>query len=187
MPHVDRLKERASKITVFVYNHVALVAWLRNRLGWIEIGRPGATRFATTFLAFGSIHVHKHDLQALMTSKFFVDNRLARELKAKEAVSIILYNSFWDDINVIVKISSPLIRLLWIVDSDQRPAIGYVFKGMYRAWLGIKKIFRMKKHLYKPYTSIIKNRCDKHLRKDLHAATHWLNPAFQYAKENFCW
>ena len=95
--------------------------------------------------------MHKHDLQALVASKFFVDNRLARESKAKEVVSIILDNSFWDDINVLVKISSPLIRLLWIVDSNQRPAIGYVYEGMHRARLGIKKIFRMKKHLYKPY------------------------------------
>ena len=37
-----------------------------------------------------------------------MDNRLARESKAKEVVSIILDNSFWDDINVLVKISSPL-------------------------------------------------------------------------------
>ncbi|XP_075645343.1 uncharacterized protein LOC142616356 [Castanea sativa] len=94
MPHVGRLNEHASKITVFIYNHVALVAWLRNRPGWTEIVRPRATRFATTFLAFGSIHVHKHDLQPLVTSKFFVDNKLARELKAKEAVFIILDNSF---------------------------------------------------------------------------------------------
>ena len=71
--------------------------------------------------------MHKHDLQVLVTSKFFVDNRLARELKAKETVSIILDNSFWDDINVLVKISSSLIRLLRIVKFDQRPAIGYVY------------------------------------------------------------
>ena len=82
------------KLTIFIYNHVALIAWLRNGPGWTDIVRPGATRFATTFLSFGSIRVHKHDLQALVTSKFFVDNRLARELKAKEAVSIILDNSF---------------------------------------------------------------------------------------------
>ena len=186
MPHVDRLKKCASKIIVFIYNHVALIAWLRNRPGWTDIVCVGATRFATTFLLFGSIHVHKHDLQALVTRKFFVDNRLARELKAKEAVSIILDNSFWDDINVFVKISSPLIRLLWIVDFDQRLAIGYVYEGMHRAWLGIKKIFRMKKNLYKPYTSIIKNRWDKHLRKDLHATAYWLNLAFQYDEEKFC-
>ena len=185
MPHVDSLKKRASKVTVFIYNHVALIAWLRNRPGWTDIVCARATRFATIFLSFGSIHVHKHDLQALVTSKFFVDNRLSRELKAKEASSIILDNSFWDDINVLVKISSPLIRLLWIVDSDQRPAIGYVYEGMHRARLGIK-IFRMRKYLYKPYTSIIKNRWDKHLRKDLHATAYWLNLAFQYDEENFC-
>ena len=178
MPHVDRLKEHASKVTIFIYNHVALIAWLRNRPSWTKIVRSRATRFATTFLAFGSIYVHKHDLQALVTGKFFVDNRLTRELKAKVVVSIILNNSFWDDINVIVKISSPLIRLLRIVDSDQRPVIGYVYEGMYRAQLGIKKIFQMRKHLYKPYTLIIKNRWDKHLCKDLHAAAYWLNPAF---------
>ena len=94
MPHVDSLKKRASKVTVFIYNHVTLIAWLRNRPSWTNIVRPGATRFATTFLSFGSIHVHKHDLQALVTSKFFVDNILARESKTKEAVSIILDNSF---------------------------------------------------------------------------------------------
>ncbi|XP_065626362.1 uncharacterized protein LOC136066252 [Quercus suber] len=176
MPHVERLKNRATKVTVFIYNHVALIAWLRKRPGWTDIVRAGATRFATTFLSFGSLHVHKHNLQALVTSKFFVDNRLARESKTKEVVSIILDNSFWDNINVLVKISSPLLRLLRIVDSYQRPAIAYVYKSMHRARLGIKKIFRMKKHLYKPYTSIIKNRWDKHLRKDLHAAAYWLNP-----------
>nr|XP_023913311.1 uncharacterized protein LOC112024899 [Quercus suber] len=74
MLHVERLKKRASKIIVFIYNHVALIAWLRKRPSWIDIVRVRATRFATTFLSFGSFHVHKHDLQALVTSKFFVDN-----------------------------------------------------------------------------------------------------------------
>nr|XP_023912414.1 uncharacterized protein LOC112024002 [Quercus suber] len=130
MPHVERLKKCATKVTIFIYNHVALIAWLRKRPSWTDIVRAGATRFATTFLSFESLHVHKHDLQALVTSKFFVENRLARESKAKEVVSIILDNSFWDDINVLVKISSPLIRLLRMVDSDQRPAIGYVYESM---------------------------------------------------------
>ena len=33
MPHVERLKKRASKVIVFIYNHVALIAWLRKRPG----------------------------------------------------------------------------------------------------------------------------------------------------------
>ena len=91
MPHVERLKKRASKVTVFIYNHVALIAWLKKIPAWIDIVPVGATRFAITSLSFGSLHVHKHDLQALLTSKFFVDNRLARESKAKEVVSIICF------------------------------------------------------------------------------------------------
>ena len=112
---------------------MALIAWLRKKHDWTNIVLIGATRFATSFLSFGSLHVHKHDLQALVTSKFFVNNRLTRESKVKEVVSIIFDNSFWDDINVLVNISSALIRLLRIVDSDQRPAIGYVYEGMHRA------------------------------------------------------
>ena len=73
---------------------MVLIAWLRKRPSWTDIVRVGATRFATTFLSFGSLCVHKHDLQALVASKFFVDNRLVRESQAKEVVSIILDNSF---------------------------------------------------------------------------------------------
>lgn len=41
-----------------------------------------------------------------------------------------------------------------------------------------------KTSLYKPYTRIIKQRWDKHLRKKLHAAAYVLNPTFFYDSEN---
>ncbi|RVW45387.1 hypothetical protein CK203_107369 [Vitis vinifera] len=47
-------------------NHVAELL-VEKREGWIEILRPGATRFATTFITLKSLHDHKHDLQALVT------------------------------------------------------------------------------------------------------------------------
>ncbi|RVW94039.1 hypothetical protein CK203_034077 [Vitis vinifera] len=65
MDHVAELVRRASKVTTFVYNHVTLLSWLRKRDGWTEILRPGATRFATTFIALKNLNDHKHDLQAL--------------------------------------------------------------------------------------------------------------------------
>ena len=41
---------------------------------------------------------------------------------------------------------SPLIRLLRIVDSDEKPAMGYVYDGMYRVTDGLKKnISRIRK------------------------------------------
>lgn len=44
----------------------------------------------------------------------------------------------------------------------------------------------VRKKYYKPYTRIIKERWDRQLRRDIHAAAYWLNPAFQYDKENYC-
>ncbi|RVX10586.1 hypothetical protein CK203_016952 [Vitis vinifera] len=98
----------------------------------IEILRLGATRFATTFIALKSLHDHKHDLQALVTSKFFVDFRYSKDNKSKVAVSIILDNRFWNDCLIVVNLMSPLMRLLRIVDCDERPSMGYVYEGMYR-------------------------------------------------------
>nr|CAN67153.1 hypothetical protein VITISV_038391 [Vitis vinifera] len=132
MDHVAELVRRASNVTIFMYNHVALLSWLRKRERWIEILRPGATRFATTFIALKSLHDHKHDLQALVTSKFFVDSRYSKDYKSKVAVSIILDNRFWNDCLIVVNLMSPLMRLLRIVDCDERPSMGYVYEGMYR-------------------------------------------------------
>ena len=172
LDHVAELTRRASNVTIFVYNHIALLNWLRKREGWTEILRSGATGFATTFIALKSLHDHKHDLQDLLTSKFFVDSRYSRGNKNKVAVSVILENKFWNDCFIVVNLMTPLVRLLRIVDCDERPSMGYVYESMYRACLGIKKLYKDNKILYKPYTQIIKQCWDQQLRKNIHAAAY---------------
>ncbi|XP_028800415.1 uncharacterized protein LOC114755716 [Neltuma alba] len=80
----------------------------------------------------------------------------------------------------VVKIVSPLIKLLRIVDSDEKPSLPYVHEGMRRAKVAIKEMFKRNKELYKPYTSIIQARWDRHLKTNLHAASYLLNPAITY-------
>ncbi|XP_031284355.1 uncharacterized protein LOC116143078 [Pistacia vera] len=139
MNHIVYLARRASEVTKFLYNHIFLIAWLRKRQGWKEIVRPGATHFTTTFIAMRSLHEHKHDLQAMVTDKSFVDSRYAKSNKGKHVIDIILDNDFWDDMGKISKVVSPLMCLLRIVDSDEKPAIGYVYDDMYKAKNAIKK------------------------------------------------
>ncbi|PKU72752.1 uncharacterized protein LOC114580380 [Dendrobium catenatum] len=186
MNHIKDLAKRASKVTVFVYNHVFILAWLRKRESWKEIIRPGATRFATTFITLKSLYEHKLDLQAFITSKAFFDSKLSKTVKGQEVSSIILDTKFWNDCLVSSKLTGPLIRLLRIVDSDEKPSMGFLYDGMYRARKAIKLMFKNFKRLYKPYTSIIKRRWDRQLRQGIHCAAYFLNPHFQYDKENFC-
>ena len=180
LPHVSDLASRASKVTKFVYNHMIFLSWLRKRPGWKEIVRPGVTRFATTFITLKSLHDHMHDLQALVTDKYFTTHRLGKSETGKVVAAIVLDQKFWDNCLAMVKIAAPIIRLLRIVDADEKPSLGYVYEGMQRAKKAIKEMFRNKKRLYQPYTQIIKSRWDKHLRQDLHAAAYFLNPAFFY-------
>ena len=76
-------------------------------------------------------------------------------------------------------------RLLCIVDSDEKLALGYVYEVMNRATNSINEVFRIKKRLYRPSTQIVKDKWDKQLCKSIHAA-YWLNPAFQYNQDRFC-
>ncbi|XP_028118401.1 uncharacterized protein LOC114315968 [Camellia sinensis] len=186
MNHVHELAIKASTMTRYIYNRSWLLARLRKKKSWTEIVRPGAMRFATTFLALHSIYEHMHDLQALVTSKEFASSRFAKEKKGKDAIDIILDKLFWKDCFITVKIVEPLMRLLRIVDGDEKPSMGYVYEGMYRAIKGIKDIFKRNMRLYRPYTTIIKTRWDNQLRKNIHAAAYWLNPAFQYDQASFC-
>ncbi|KAL0315428.1 UNVERIFIED_CONTAM: hypothetical protein Sradi_5421000 [Sesamum radiatum] len=150
----------------------------------IEILRPGDTRFATTFIALKSLSDHKDDLQGMVTCQDF--KKFLKKDVPKQVKQVVLDERFWNSCNIIVRAGTPLVRLLRICDSDEKPSLGYVYEGMYRARKAIKALFRNKKRLYQQYVDIINARWDKMLRKSLHAAAYYLNPAFQYDKESFC-
>ncbi|GAV91669.1 LOW QUALITY PROTEIN: DUF659 domain-containing protein [Cephalotus follicularis] len=176
MPHMDYLVSRASQVTIFVYNHITLLSWLRKRSGWMKIVRTAMKRFATSFITLKSIYDHKPDLQALVTSKHYTNHKLSRTSKGKSFSSTILDNKF-DDYLIAIKVVAPIIRLLRIVDFDEKPIV--VYEGMFRTKMAIKNLFNKKKW-YKPYTNLLKLRWDRQLRKNLHAIAYFLNPAFMY-------
>ncbi|RYR08786.1 hypothetical protein Ahy_B05g076610 [Arachis hypogaea] len=176
MPHISSLATRASKITVFVYNHPVFLSWLRQKDNWKEIVRPGPTRFATVFLTLMSIFERKSELQQLVVDTHFTGHKLGRSANGRAVSAIILDNKFWDDCFTVCQIVSPLIKLLRFVDADDKPSLGIVYEGMLRSENGIKEMFKNRKSAYQPYTEIINSRWDKHLKKNLHAAAYFLNP-----------
>ncbi|KAG6521940.1 hypothetical protein ZIOFF_019074 [Zingiber officinale] len=96
--------------------------------GWKEIIRLGETRFATTFIALKSLHDHKDSLQALVTSGDY--KKFLKIDKGKEVKQIVLDEKFWNNCLITVRIMGPLIRLLRVCDTDERPSLGYVYEGM---------------------------------------------------------
>ncbi|GAV87820.1 LOW QUALITY PROTEIN: DUF659 domain-containing protein, partial [Cephalotus follicularis] len=127
------------------FNH-AIQSIKQKRYGWMEIVRPAMTRFAISFITLKSIYDHKPDL-ALVTSKHYRNHKLSRTPKGKSFSSTILDNKFWNDCLIAIKVVAPIIRLLRIVDSDEKPSLGHVYEDMFRTKMAIKNLFNNKKKM----------------------------------------
>ncbi|KAL8556007.1 hypothetical protein ACS0TY_003716 [Phlomoides rotata] len=144
--------------------------------GWTEIITPGATRFGTNFIALKSLYDHKEHLEAMVICSNY--KKFMKIKKGRGVKDTVLSQRFWNNYLIIVKIMEPLMRLLRICDTGEKPSLGYVYEGLSRAIRGTKEIFNNQESKYKPFVDIINKRWDKMLRKRLHAAAYWLNPAF---------
>ncbi|XP_020981387.2 uncharacterized protein LOC107492999 [Arachis duranensis] len=154
-----------------------------NAANYTEIVRPGVTHFAIVFITLKSIYDHKEDLQALMMDKYFTSHKLAKSANGKIVSSIVLDSKFWQNCVTTVKIVGPLIKLLRLVDADEKSSLRILYESIQRAKNAIKTMFRNRKAAYTPYTSILKMRWDKHLKRDLHAAAYFLNPGIFYSED----
>ncbi|KAH7691790.1 Ribonuclease H-like protein, partial [Dioscorea alata] len=104
----------------------------------------------------------------MVTSRDFLGCNGSKTRQAKDVCNIVLDNQFRNDCLVVVKIASPLVRLLRIVDSDERPSLGYIYEGIIRARKAIKETFKYVRRLYQPYISILEERWEHQIRQDIH-------------------
>ena len=90
----------------------------------------------------------------------------AKSGPAYEAKKIILGKEFWQKAADILKVQEPLVKVLRLVDGDEKPTMGFIYEAMDRAKLAIERDCRF----YKDYWKIIDNRWNFQLHHDLHAA-----------------
>ncbi|GKV37085.1 hypothetical protein SLEP1_g45153 [Rubroshorea leprosula] len=121
----------------------------------------------------------------MFTSDAWVGSRYARSNVGKEICEIILEDKeFWSNCIVVVKISEPLVRMLRLVDNEEKPSMGYLYEAIDKAKETIKKNFNNRLSHYMPYVNVIDARLDKQLYSPLPAAGCFLNPGI-YFKPSF--
>jgi hypothetical protein len=149
---------------------------MRKFTGRKEILRPASTRFATNFITLQSILVHKDNLRAMVTSREWFSSTYAKDNKGKTFVDSVLNSIFWEECASIVRMTEPLVRVLRIVDSDDRPAMGYLYEAIHSAKEEMLRGFQRKRTKVQPFLDIINTRWDGQLYKKLYATGFWLNP-----------
>ncbi|XP_075665887.1 uncharacterized protein LOC142635638 [Castanea sativa] len=147
-PLVDEAIKKAKKITKFIYNHGVVLDLMRQDFtNGRELCRPAITRFATNFLSLQSMLRFKKELRQMFTSDKWLSCPHAKTAVGKEISKIVLEDySFWSQCTHIVKVSEPLVRVLRLVDGDEKPAMGYLYEAMDKAKEEIKRRLKNKFH-----------------------------------------
>ncbi|XP_057761024.1 uncharacterized protein LOC130981445 [Arachis stenosperma] len=185
LQEVSETVSQASIITKYIYNHCYPLFLMRKFTGRREILHPAPTQFATIFIALLSILAQKDPLRAMVTSKEWTSSTYSKEAKAKIFVDQVLDSEFWSQCTDIVKLTEPLVRVLRIVDNEDRDAMDFLYQAIYKAKEEMVKRFQKRKKVADPYLKILDTRWDAQLKKNLHAAGYWLNRAFRFNAEEF--
>ncbi|XP_077229963.1 uncharacterized protein LOC143862971 [Tasmannia lanceolata] len=181
-PLIGSTINRARKITRFIYNHAALLNLMRQKFtGGRDLCRLAWTRFATNSISIQSLVLHRKALQQMFVSDEYAASRYIRHGLSEEIVSTVLDKQFWDNCKHILNISEPLVRMLRLVDRQDKPAMGYIYEAIDRAKENIKARLKNKKSDYAPIWRIIDQRWDKQLHSPLHAVGYFLNPALFFS------
>ncbi|XP_059628104.1 uncharacterized protein LOC132270906 [Cornus florida] len=179
---INTILEQAKSISRFIYNHSFVLNMMRRYTFGIDLVDLGATRFATDFMTLKRMVNVKHNLHSMITSEEWMECPYSKKVGGSAMLDYIGSQQFWSSCILIVRLTDPLLRLLRMVGSEKRPAMGYVYAGIYRAKETIKKELVNKKD-YLVYWNIMDHRWEQLQRHPLHAAGFYLNPKFFYSVE----
>ncbi|KAL2928026.1 Acetyl-coenzyme A carboxylase carboxyl transferase subunit beta [Bienertia sinuspersici] len=177
---INTVVEQCKSITRFIYNHSVVLNMMRRYTFGVDLVVPDVSPYVTNFRTVKRIVDLKHNLQGLLTSQEWVDSCFSKKEGALAILDLISDLSFWSSCNLVVHLTEPILRVLSIVRSDKKPAMGYVYAGLYRAKEAMKREFR-KREEYLTYWNVIDQRWEQHQQLPLYAAGFYLNPTFFYS------
>ena len=177
----DTTLARARQVVKFIYGHTWVLSLMRTFTKNHELLRPAITRFATSFLTLQSLYKQKQALIAMFSSEKWCSSKWAKKVEGVKARSTVLFDpNFWPHVAFCIKTTVPLVSVLREVDSEERPAMGYIYELMDSAKEKIAFNCGGVERKYGPIWRKIDARWTPQLHRPLHAAGYYLNPQLRY-------
>ncbi|KAH9616194.1 hypothetical protein KSS87_018483, partial [Heliosperma pusillum] len=112
------------------------------------------------------------------------NNKFGKSVEGKNVQRIVLDTSgFWPGIITCLKAALPLVKVLRMVDSDENPAMSFIYEAVIKAKEQIRANFNNVEKNYKPVWDIADECWEAQMQKPLHVAAYYLNPQFQYSPD----
>lgn len=95
--------------------------------------RPTMTRFAT-YLTLRCLNEQKRSVLAMFSSNKWKSSKFVKSVEGKNIEKIVLDKRvFWQNVSICLKVALPLVKVLCLVDSDECPAMGFIYDAMDKA------------------------------------------------------
>ena len=180
---MDVMKEvlaKAKQVTQFVYNNAWVLNLMRKKTGGRDIIQLATTRFASLFLTLQSIVSLKGHLHQMFTGATWMQSTLSKQRAGLEVAEIIVEPLFWSMCVQASKVTKPLLSVLHLMESGEKPSIGYIYDAIEKAKKSIIVAFNNKESEYLPYLEVINRVWQEEFHSPLHAAAYYLNPSIFY-------
>lgn len=178
LPKYKKVIDQAKTFTIFIYAHPKILSLMRSFTKKKNIVKPGVTRFASSFLTLQSLLEIKVQLRAMFISPEWDECKWSKTGRGKAAYSTMMSTTFWTNVTLCLKVYTPLVNVLRIVDSDKKPSMGFLYGELRQAKRDIMKAFNNNEKNYGPVIEIIDSMVKDKLDSPLHLMAYFLNPFY---------
>lgn len=126
-------------------------------------------RFATAFLSLQSIHAYKSELRTMFCSPEWEQSKYSAAGEGWKMANMVANPPFWNGIAFALNIFRPLVKVLRLVDSEKKPAMGFIYAAMLTLKKEISESLNGDPPLCKKVLEIIDEKWDKRLHRPLDA------------------
>ncbi|XP_021980510.1 uncharacterized protein LOC110876654 [Helianthus annuus] len=148
-----------------------------------ELHRSCVTRFATQFYTIQSVHENRHHIHILFVSEEWRKSSFSKTVAGKRVERIARRTKFWDNIQLACQVLAPLVDVVRLVDTEEKPSMGYIYDAMVRAKDQIKKNVTDERLVHQ-ILGIIQARWTDQLHHPLHAFGYYLNPTILHGENS---
>ncbi|XP_059639934.1 uncharacterized protein LOC132282321 [Cornus florida] len=183
MALIKGVLEDTKIITKFIYSHAAVLELLRYHTDGCDLIMPSKIRSAMPFLTLENIVVEKTNLKKMFVSSKWNTSIWASSMEGKRVANLVAGSSFWSGATMVLTATIPLVRVLELINEDDKPKLCLIYETMDQAKETIKEGFRNKEEKYMPFWEVIDEIWNQHLHSPLHSAGYYLNPVLTYSSD----
>ena len=124
IPALKNAMKKCMFMNGYIYSHVLLVNMMRKFTKQRNLHRLAITRFATSCITMTQFLKQQKPLRDMINSAEWSESKWPKEAGARKVRQYLMQASFWKNIRRALKIMTPLVKVLRMVDGEKKTRYG---------------------------------------------------------------